>query len=136
MDIILPDVVGSIGTVYRTDHFYTILLDQALIIYLILRSAPEIIVQADGTTDESEEVVKEFPNVLYLNNHQRGGKSAALNEAYKVAKGEILIFSDSNALLNETALSELVNAFNNPKVEVARGEKVGFKKHIIEMRLE
>lgn len=89
----------------------------------------EIIVQADGTTDDSEKVVQEYPNVLYLNNHQRGGKSAALNEAFKKAKGDILIFSDSNALLNSEAIIELVKAFNNPKVAVASGEKVVLTKH-------
>jgi cellulose synthase/poly-beta-1,6-N-acetylglucosamine synthase-like glycosyltransferase len=84
------------------------------------RELLELIVACDGCTDETAsrarlggaDIVLELP---------RGGKIAAQDAAVERAKGEIVAFSDANALWEPSALRELVAAFDDPRVGYACG---------------
>jgi cellulose synthase/poly-beta-1,6-N-acetylglucosamine synthase-like glycosyltransferase len=84
------------------------------------RELLELIVACDGCTDATAarargagaDVVLELP---------RGGKIAAQDAAVERSRGEILAFSDANALWEPGALRELVAAFANPRVGYACG---------------
>jgi cellulose synthase/poly-beta-1,6-N-acetylglucosamine synthase-like glycosyltransferase len=52
----------------------------------------------------------------------RGGKTAGLNVAVRRATGEILVFSDANALYDRQALRFLVRNFADPTVGATTGE--------------
>ena len=91
------------------------------------QSLIEIIIAADGTDDDSENVVNAFDDVIYINSGERLGKSAAMNNAAKRAKGEILIYTDANAILSENAISEAVRLLNQPLVGMLSGEKTVLK---------
>jgi poly-beta-1,6-N-acetyl-D-glucosamine synthase len=83
----------------------------------------EIIVVADGSNDNSEEVVKQFPNVKYFHIPERQGKTMAMNRAVPLAKGEIILFSDANTLINKDAVTLMLGHFDNAKVGAVAGEK-------------
>jgi cellulose synthase/poly-beta-1,6-N-acetylglucosamine synthase-like glycosyltransferase len=74
----------------------------------------EIIIVDDGSTDKTPQIVKTFPVRLTL--QKRAGPSAARNLGTKIAKGEIVAFTDSDCVPRPDWLSKLVNDFSNPSV--------------------
>jgi poly-beta-1,6-N-acetyl-D-glucosamine synthase len=54
---------------------------------------------------------------------ERKGKIAQVNRTVKTAHGEILVFSDANAMFNEDALVNIARHFNDSQVGVVAGEK-------------
>jgi glycosyltransferase involved in cell wall biosynthesis len=56
----------------------------------------EVIVVDDGSTDETNEVLKRYGDKLRVIRQQNGGASAARNTGIKAATGEIISFLDSD----------------------------------------
>lgn len=86
----------------------------------------EILVVSDGSTDNTDELVKQFKtdNVCLLRQEPRAGKTAALNMAVEHAKGEILVFSDANSIYAPDALRNLVRAFADEQVGYVTGKMI------------
>ncbi|NLV23309.1 MAG: glycosyltransferase family 2 protein [Deltaproteobacteria bacterium] len=86
----------------------------------------EVIVISDGSTDRTDEIVKNFPdgNLRLLRQEHRSGKTAALNQAVPLAKGEILAFSDANSIWAADALCRLTANFADPGVGYVTGKMV------------
>jgi biofilm PGA synthesis N-glycosyltransferase PgaC len=85
----------------------------------------EVLVIADGSTDRTVEIVEHYAprGVQLLFQPQRRGKIAAMNRAVPHACGEILVFSDANAMLEQASLQALVRNFADPQVVCVSGEK-------------
>jgi glycosyltransferase involved in cell wall biosynthesis len=60
--------------------------------------------------------------VVLLRQESRAGKSAALNRGVAAASGEILVFTDANALFAPEALSRLAAHFADPRVGLVSGQ--------------
>jgi cellulose synthase/poly-beta-1,6-N-acetylglucosamine synthase-like glycosyltransferase len=72
----------------------------------------EIIVASDGSTDATEEIASRYERSgVTLLRLPRCGKMSALNRAAAHAGGEIFVFTDANALLEQSALRELLAPF-------------------------
>jgi len=60
----------------------------------------ELIVVDDGSTDNTNEVIKEFSQkdkrILYIKHDKNKGGSAARNTGIKAARGEYIAFQDSD----------------------------------------
>lgn len=86
----------------------------------------EIIVFSDGSTDETESRVRPFcdKKVYFLSSPYHEGKNSAINKAVDKASGEILVFSDVDAILEPKALLELVKYFGDPDVGGVCGQRV------------
>ncbi len=84
----------------------------------------EVIVISDGSTDRTGEIVADFqdPRVKLLVHNERRGKSVALNLGVEGAKGEILVFTDANALFAPGAIRGLAEHFFDPKVGLVSGQ--------------
>ena len=84
----------------------------------------EIIVISDCSDDGTDEAVQAFnrPNVKLLRMPDRGGKTLGLNAAVQVSLGEILVFSDANAMYEQQALRNITRNFFDPKVGAVIGE--------------
>src|SRR5262249_4069950 len=80
----------------------------------------EIIVASDASSDGTDEIVRSVaarkPRVRLVRQDERRGKSAALNRAVAAASGEIIVFSDANAMYEPDAIRRLVDGFADPKV--------------------
>jgi cellulose synthase/poly-beta-1,6-N-acetylglucosamine synthase-like glycosyltransferase len=85
------------------------------------REQLEVIVACDGCSDATAMHAKEAgaDAVLEL---PRGGKIRAQDAAVRGAKGEIVAFSDANALWEPGAAHALVGAFLDPRVGYACGQ--------------
>ena len=86
----------------------------------------EIIVISDGSTDETDQIVKRFePNgVKLMRQEPRAGKTAALNLGVTHATGEIIVFCDANSIYEEKALTHLTKNFNDPGVGYVTGKMI------------
>jgi len=84
----------------------------------------EILVVSDASSDRTDEIVAGFPSdrVLLLRMPDRGGKTAGLNRAVRDARGEVLVFSDANALYFPESIRRLVRNFADERVGAVVGE--------------
>jgi cellulose synthase/poly-beta-1,6-N-acetylglucosamine synthase-like glycosyltransferase len=85
------------------------------------RELLQLIVACDGCSDATAQQAREAgaDAVLEL---PRGGKIRAQDAAVRAARGEIVAFSDANALWEPDAARSLVDAFVDPKVGYACGQ--------------
>lgn len=89
------------------------------------REMLEILVASDGSTDRTEEYVREFePQGVRLFPVPAGGKAAALNVLMQHARGEILFFTDVRQTLERDSLRHLIECFADPSVGAVSGELV------------
>lgn len=90
----------------------------------------EIIIASDNSTDDTNKIVRnyikqnEVVNIKLFEVVQRMGKTNAQNEAVKISKGEILIFSDANSLLDSKAIKEIVSYFYDDSISYVTGKLV------------
>lgn len=84
----------------------------------------EVLVVSDCSSDGTDEIVRNVkdPRVKLIRMPERGGKTVGLNAAVREAKGEILVFSDANAIYLQDALLLLARNFADPAVGAAVGE--------------
>ena len=85
------------------------------------RERLQVIVACDGCTDATATLAREAGADLVLE-LARAGKVRAQDAAVQRASGEIVAFSDANALWRADAARELVRAFNDPRVGYACGQ--------------
>lgn len=94
------------------------------------RDRLEIMVISDGSDDGTDEIVQRFSHtgVRILRQEPRMGKTAGLNLGVAAAQGQILVFSDANAMYQPDAVRRLVRHFSNPKVGYVVGNARYYEK--------
>ena len=82
--------------------------------------ALEVLVASDCSTDETDDIVREYsPRVRLVRAPERRGKEAAQGLAVQSASGEILIFSDVATALARDGVTTMVANFADPTVGCA-----------------
>ncbi|MGA2736882.1 MAG: glycosyltransferase family 2 protein [Bryobacteraceae bacterium] len=95
------------------------------------RPQMQILVISDGSTDQTDGLVKEFrAEGVELLRVPHGGKAAALNAGMARATGEILFFTDVRQQLEPDALRHLVACLGDPAVGGASGHIVFAKSNV------
>lgn len=88
--------------------------------------AIELLVVSDGSTDQTEAILRACQDrrlrFKLLDGHR--GKAEALNQAMRMARGEILVFTDVDARLETNALQTLVQHFADAGVGGVVGQRV------------
>lgn len=86
----------------------------------------QILVISDASTDRTDDIVREYAarGVELLRLPHRGGKTAAENEAGRVARGAIIVNTDASVRILPESLKALIRAFDDPTVGVASGRDV------------
>ena len=77
----------------------------------------------DGSNDNTNERLKEYPEDTVLYQPRRQGKTAALNRALPYVNTPYVIFTDANTMLNKGAIKEIIRQFSDPRVGCVAGEK-------------
>ncbi|MFN3851985.1 MAG: glycosyltransferase family 2 protein [Spirosomataceae bacterium] len=83
----------------------------------------QIVFVTDGSNDKTVELIQKYSNIKLFHKNERSGKMAAINRVMPLIETPITIFSDANAMLNRSAIKEMVKHFSNEKVGVVAGEK-------------
>ncbi len=86
----------------------------------------EVIVAEDGSSDDTaRQVLAAGDERIFLDHcSERAGKMAALTRAAQRASGEVLVFTDANAILRPGTLRSLLSNFADPTVGLASGSKL------------
>ncbi len=86
----------------------------------------EIIFVSDGSDDGSDEIIKRYCNerLKLIRQEGRLGKTMGLNLALAEAVGEIVVFSDANAMYEADALKMLVRNFHDASVGYVVGAAI------------
>jgi cellulose synthase/poly-beta-1,6-N-acetylglucosamine synthase-like glycosyltransferase len=85
----------------------------------------EILVVSDGSTDETNNIAREYSHQgVQLLSVPRLGKAAALNAAVQHVRGEILVLTDVRQTLAPDSIKWLIAPFADPSVGVVSGELI------------
>jgi len=77
----------------------------------------EVIVASDGSDDGTDQIVADYGGPqIHLLALERQGKNRAITRAAQAARGEILVFTDSDSMLEKDALRQLVTPFEDSQV--------------------
>ena len=78
----------------------------------------EIIVCSDGSTDNTDAIVKKYADrgIILHRVEGRKGKTEAQNQTVNITSGDIIIFSDANAFYYRNAIEKIVRNFNDESV--------------------
>ena len=89
----------------------------------------EIVVVSDGSEDRTTFIVEQYVSEGVVLRHYKGriGKTACLNKAVPLAKGDIIVFSDANSSYDKGAVNNLVRNFSDKNI----GFVTGTTKYII-----
>ncbi|HZD52188.1 MAG TPA: glycosyltransferase family 2 protein [Woeseiaceae bacterium] len=88
------------------------------------RELLEILIVSDASDDATDDIVRgfELQGVRLLRMADRGGKTVGLNAAVTAASGDIVVFSDANAMYERAAIRALVRNFGEASVAAVVGE--------------
>ncbi len=82
--------------------------------------AKEIIVIDDGSTDYTKREVQKITGIKYYCQANKG-PAVARNVGAKRAKGELILFTDSDCITDENWIKEMTKPFENKKVSGVQG---------------
>jgi cellulose synthase/poly-beta-1,6-N-acetylglucosamine synthase-like glycosyltransferase len=77
----------------------------------------------DGSDDGTPDLLREYKSLKVYHLDERLGKMHAMNRGVKFVKAPIIIFSDTNTILGNQSIREIVKKFSNEKTGCVAGEK-------------
>jgi biofilm PGA synthesis N-glycosyltransferase PgaC len=76
----------------------------------------EFLIGSDGSIDRTDEICRRHAWVRFQRIEPRGGKANVLNTLIPKARGEIILLSDANTIIEAGALKKMVQRFDDPTV--------------------
>ena len=77
----------------------------------------------DGSTDQTNELLKAYPEVTVVFSPERRGKTAALKHGLREVTTDFVAFTDANTMINPNAMREIARRFQDKTVGCVSGEK-------------
>ncbi len=87
------------------------------------RNKLNLVFVADGSTDNTAAIIKQYPGVELLYRQEREGKVAAINRAMSLVRTEYVVFCDANTFLNRECIREIVKHYQDERIGAVAGEK-------------
>lgn len=92
----------------------------------------EIIVVSSGSSDRTNDIVREFElkdkKIKLITQEKREGKASAINIFLKIAKGDILVMESADTLPKEDTIQKLIVPFSNREVGLITGHPIPINK--------
>lgn len=82
----------------------------------------------DGSNDNTNGIVRNYPEVELCFKAQRAGKIAAVNRVMPSVESPITVFSDANVMINKKGLKNMIRHFQSNLVGAVSGEKTVLSK--------
>lgn len=84
----------------------------------------EVIVVSDASTDATDSIVAKYEGkgIRLLRMEQRGGKTLGLNAGVDIACGDVIVFSDANAMYQRDSIRALTTPFADAAIGAVIGE--------------
>jgi len=77
----------------------------------------EIFVVDSASNDGTQDIVKKYSGqVKLIEQGERKGKASAINYGMKYASGDVIIITDSNAMMNKEAIKKIARHFSNKSI--------------------
>lgn len=95
-----------------------------------VKKPDEIIVVDDGSKDQTMAIAKNFSGVVFLEQEHRG-PAAARNTGARKARGDLLLFIDSDCMASENWVAEMVKPFGNKEISGVQGRYRTGQKSVI-----
>src|SRR6185295_8956883 len=102
------------------------LLDSLAVVVTPPATSVEIVVVNNGATDETANLLREEaliarPQDLIVLEEQRPGKSAAINRALSVARGDMLMLLDDDVSVDSECLAKHIEAYEQTEFAAIQG---------------
>jgi cellulose synthase/poly-beta-1,6-N-acetylglucosamine synthase-like glycosyltransferase len=83
----------------------------------------DVLVVSDASTDRTNDIARSFTEegVRLIVQERRRGKTAGLNRALELARGDIVVFTDANATYPPDTIGTLVRYFQHPTIGLVTG---------------
>src|SRR3989344_3252080 len=82
----------------------------------------EVIIADSESTDRTPEIAKEY-NAIYISTPKRS-VCAGRNEGFKVARGEIIAFSDADCVMDKNWIKNSIKYFQDKRVAAVGGPNI------------
>jgi poly-beta-1,6-N-acetyl-D-glucosamine synthase len=85
----------------------------------------EIVVVSDGSSDGTEQILQDYARdarIQAVLNQLPKGKASGLNDAWEIAQGELVVFTDARQKIEPLAVRLLAENFADPDVGCVSGE--------------
>ncbi len=80
----------------------------------------EIIVVDDGSSDQTFELIRSFPDVIYIHQENQG-PAVARNRGFRASSGEFVFFTDSDCIPEPRWIEKCLSGFQNSDIAVVCG---------------
>jgi GT2 family glycosyltransferase len=85
-----------------------------------------MVVDNDPSTEDTKNLVKQYPKVRYIF-EKRKGLNIARNRAIEEASNDIVVFTDDDAMVDDCWLNKIVRHFDDPMVMCVTGMTMPFE---------
>ncbi len=112
-------------TAYNEEKAIRAKIENTLRIYYP-KNQLEILIASDGSTDKTDEIVKEYEanGVKLFRQEGRVGKTFTQNKAVEQATGEIILFSDATTAYKSDVLHEILPNFADESIGCVAGKLI------------
>lgn len=83
----------------------------------------EIIVVNDGSKDNSAEIIKTIPDIIFVNKEKNGGKGSAVKAGFAAAKGDIFLIQDADLEYSPDDYTAVIEPIVKGETEVTMGSR-------------
>lgn len=77
----------------------------------------------DGSTDQTPQIVSNYPQINLLHHPERKGKVVAVHRAIEQVDTDVIVFTDANTFLNSDALTKICRHYAHKTTGAVAGEK-------------
>ena len=124
-------ILSILIPVYNEKEFVATLLQRVLDVELISGLKKELVIVDDNSTDGSDKLIEQFIqskkeldiDFVYFRQPSNQGKGAAIREAIRIAKGDILIIQDADLEYNPGEYNKVISPILDGEADVVYGSR-------------